>query len=46
MKHLFGRFYFKAPCFIGIRTNTRLGMVLGNLALLGIIIILIIALRG
>ena len=23
MRHLFGRFYFKAPCFIGIRCDSR-----------------------
>jgi hypothetical protein len=44
MKHLFGRVYFKKPCFIGIRCDSYRTAVtlniIGGLVLVGIVVII------
>jgi len=42
MKHLFGRVYFKAPCFIGIRCNSKGTAIILNVALGAIVVTMIV----
>jgi len=46
MKHLFGRVYFKAPCFIGFKLyNRKLVIILNSLLLVIIIAMVVIGLK-